>query len=103
MSAFEDFWPHYVRLHTKPETQRLHAIASIASIALVGAGVATGNLVLVVLGPLADYAIAQTSHRIFEKNATTPWKNQLWHTRAEMRMLRLTLTGRMSREVERAR
>ncbi len=51
--------------------------------------------------PLVDYAIAQSSHRLFEKNRTLPWKNTVWHTRAELRMFRLTFTGRMSREVAR--
>jgi hypothetical protein len=58
---------------------------------------------LIFLAPLADYAIAQASHRVFEKNATTPWKNLAWHARAELRMLRLVLTGKMAREVERVR
>jgi hypothetical protein len=80
--AFEDFWPHYVRLHTRQETHLLHAVATLSCLALL-------------------FAIAQASHRIFETNATTPWKNQLWHTRAELRMLRLVLTGRMAAEVER--
>jgi hypothetical protein len=99
--TFEEFWPHYVRLHTRPETQALHAVASLTCIGLLGAAVVFRNPLLALAAPLADYAIAQASHRIFEANVTTPWKNQLWHTRAELRMLRLVLTGRMSEEVSR--
>jgi hypothetical protein len=99
--AFEDFWPHYVRLHTRQETHLLHAVATLSCLALLGAAVVTRQPWLAVAAPLVDFAIAQASHRIFETNATTPWKNQLWHTRAELRMLRLVLTGRMAAEVER--
>lgn len=68
---------------------------------LLGAGVLTRTPALVLLAPLVDFAIAQASHRLFEENRTTPWKNQVWHTRAELRMLRLVLTGRMRGEVAR--
>jgi hypothetical protein len=100
--AFEDFWPHYVRLHTRPETHALHAVATLSCLGLLAAAVVTRQPALAVVAPLVDFAIAQASHRIFEENVTTPWKNQLWHTRAELRMLRLVLTGRMRAEVERA-
>lgn len=101
VATFEDFWPYYVRLHRRPETQWLHALATSSCVALLAAGVVTRSPLLVVAAPLADYAIAQMSHRLFEKNKTTPWKRQDWHTRAELRMLRLVVTGRMKDEVER--
>lgn len=99
--SFEDFWPHYVRLHTRHETHVLHALATLSCLGLLGAAAVTRQPVLAVAAPLVNFAIAQASHRIFEENVTTPWKNQLWHTRAELRMLRLVLTGRMRAEVER--
>ncbi len=99
--SFEDFWPHYVRLHTRPETHVLHAVATLSCLGLLAAAAITRQPVLAVVAPLVDFAIAQVSHRIFEENVTTPWKNQLWHSRAELRMLRLVLTRRMRREVER--
>jgi hypothetical protein len=99
--TFEDFWPHYVRLHTQPATHVGHAIASTCCIALLTVAALLRQPVLAVLAPLVDFAVAQTSHRLFEHNRTTPWKNQVWHTRAELRMLWLVLTGRMRAEVQR--
>jgi hypothetical protein len=99
--TFEDFWPHYVRLHTKPVTHVLHAAGSLACLACLVLAVALRAPYLVLLGPAADYALAQASHRLVEANRTTPWRNPLWHTRAEMRMLRLVLSGRMRAEVAR--
>lgn len=100
--TFEEFWPHYVRLHTRRETQALHAVATLSCIGVLGAAAVLRSPLLALAAPLVDYAIAQTSHRVFEANRTTPWKNQLWHTRAELRMLRLVVTGRMAAEVARA-
>ena len=102
VATFEEFWPHYVSLHTRRETQVMHAAATLTCLGLLGAAIALCNPWVAVAAPLCDYAIAQVSHRLFEGNRTTPWKNQLWHTRAELRMLRLVLAGRMKHEVIRA-
>ena len=99
---FEAFWPHYVRLHTRHETHALHAVATLTCLGLLAIGIVARIPLLLFLAPIADFAIAQASHRVFERNVTTPWKNQVWHTRAELRMLRLVLTGRMPGEVARA-
>jgi hypothetical protein len=91
--SFEEFWPHYVALHTRRETRVAHAVATLSCLGLLVAAAALRQPILAVAGPIVDYAIAQASHRMFEGNRTTPWKNQLWHTRAELRMLRLVITS----------
>src|SRR5215472_13799027 len=96
VADFERFWPHYVRLHTLRQTQLLHAAATCACATLLTLGVLRRNVLLVALAPLTDYVIAQASHRLYERNRTMPWRNTLWHTRAELRMLRMVLTGRMA-------
>jgi len=101
VESFEEFWPHYVRLHRRPETHALHAVATLSCLTLLAAAVIFRQPLLALAAPLTDYAIAQVSHRLFEANRTTPWKNQVWHTRAELRMFRLVLTGRMRGEVAR--
>jgi hypothetical protein len=95
--TFEEFWPHYVALHSRAETQWMHALATGTCLTLLALGAARRSLLLVVLAPLADHAIAQASHRLFEKNRTLPWKNTAWHTRAELRMFLRTLRGARSR------
>jgi hypothetical protein len=97
--TFEGFWPHYVRLHTRRETHVLHAVATLSCAALLGAAALTRQPLLALAAPLADYLVAQSSHRLFEANRTTPWRKPQWHARAELRMLRLVLAGRMAREV----
>jgi hypothetical protein len=96
--SFEDFWPFYVRMHSRPETQRLHAVATLAAASLVVMGIALRQPLLVLIAPLADHLIAQLAHRRFERNRTRPWRNMPWHARAELRMLSLVLSGRMARE-----
>ena len=101
VASFEEFWPHYVRLHTRRETHVFHAVGSLACLGFLLIAALTGHPLLALMGPIADYGFSQASHRMFEANRTTPWKNQVWHTRAELRMLRLVLRGRMGAEVVR--
>lgn len=99
VESFEDFWPHYVNMHRRPATQAMHALGSVTCAALLLTAVVSRRVELALVAPLMNFAIAQASHRVFEANQTTPWKNQAWHTRAEARMLRLVVTGRMHDEV----
>lgn len=91
--TFEEFWPQYLKMHSRRETRLMHAVATLSCIGLVGAAIVTRNPWLALAGPIVDYAIAQTSHRLFEKNKTRPWTNQLFHTRAELRMLWRTISA----------
>ena len=102
LQSFEEFWPHYVRLHRRRETHLFHAAGSLACLGILAAAMLMGRPALAILGPFVDYGVAQASHRVYERNRTMPWRNPLWHTRAEFRMLRLVLTGRMRSEVARA-
>jgi hypothetical protein len=101
VGSFEEFWPHYVRLHQKPQTHWFHAAATSSAALLVGCALVRRQPLFLLAAPLIDHLIAQTSHRLFEHNQSTPWKNHAWHARAELRMLRLVVTGRMRAEVAR--
>ncbi len=99
VTTFEDFWPHYVRMHQKSETHALHALGTLSAASFMALALAKKQPLFLLAAPLADYALAHASHRLFEGNVTSPWKNHAWHTRAELRMLRFVLSGRMRAEV----
>jgi hypothetical protein len=101
VSTFEEFWPFYVRMHARAATQRLHALATLTAAALAIAGACLRQPLLIVAAPLADHLIAQLAHRFCEGNATQPLRKPSWHARAELRMFRLVLTGRMRAETRR--
>jgi hypothetical protein len=101
VDGFAAFWPEYVRMHARPETQRLHALATATAIAVGVAAVCLRQPLLALVAILADHAIAQVAHRLFERNATKPWRHPPWHLRAELRMFRLVLSGKMDAETRR--
>jgi hypothetical protein len=98
---FEAFWTAYVGLHRHPLTRALHCVATTCAMACIACGFATRNVLWFAIAPLVDYAIAQTSHRVVERNRTQPYRNPPWHIRAELKLWFLTLTGRMGAEVAR--
>lgn len=93
-ASFEEFWPHYMDMHSRRATQIGHAAATLSFLGLATAGVFLRQPLLFLAAPLADHAIAQVSHRLFERNTTRPWRNPVWHARAELRMFGRVLTGR---------
>jgi hypothetical protein len=100
VGSFEDFWPHYVRMHSRRATRRMHAVATLSAIVLVALAVILRQPLLLLAAPIADYAIAQLSHRLFERNVTQPWRHPAWHFRAEMRMFYRTVTGQKILQIE---
>jgi hypothetical protein len=98
---FDAFWRVYVQMHRSPTTRRVHFLATSVAMACVAQAARTRRLRWLILAPIADYAIAQTSHRVLEKNRTQPYRNPPWHLRAELRLWWLTLVDQMDDEIER--
>jgi hypothetical protein len=89
--SFDHFWERYVRLHRRRGTRVMHACATASFLVCVTAGIALRLPWLIIVAPLVDFAIAQASHRLFERNKTRPWRAPLRHARAEWRLFRETV------------
>lgn len=101
MSFETEFWPWYLSLHGHPLVRVAHAGATLTNVTIVVTAIVTGHPALALVGPLADYLIAQASHRLVEGNATRPWRHPWLHARAEVRLCVRTLGelagGRLAR------
>lgn len=118
--TFEEFWPEYVRAHSKVSTRIIHCIGTLAGWMLLGAALALwllsvqgvqvpaaagrqtlkpGWLILAAL--VVPYALAWISHFFIEHNKPATFGHPLWSWWADQRMVFLTLTGKMSDEVRR--
>jgi hypothetical protein len=100
--SFADFWPFYLREHSKPRTRALHYAGTSLVVLIAGAAVATGNWRLLIAMPIAGYAFAWASHAAVERNRPATFTYPLWSLRADFRMWWLWLTGRIGRELEAA-
>jgi hypothetical protein len=100
--SFADFWPFYLREHSKPRTRAFHYAGTSLVVLFAAAAAATGNYWLLIAMPIAGYAFAWGSHAAIERNRPATFAYPLWSLRADFRMWWLWLTGRIGRELRAA-
>lgn len=100
--SFDDFWPHYVREHSKRKTRAWHAAGTGLAIASLIYAYVQGEPAFVVLAAVLGYGPAWVSHFAIEGNRPATFRYPLWSLIADLRMFGLTLTGQMDEEVARA-
>lgn len=98
MNSFAEFWPYYVRAHSKLRTRILHAIGSTLALAFLVLGIVKSPWFF--LGaPLIGYSFAWYGHFFVEHNKPATFGHPFWSLAADYVMLWKMLTGRMSQEV----
>ncbi len=100
--SFTDFWPFYLREHSKPRTRALHYAGTSLVLATTVVAAATGRWRLLLAIPIAGYGFAWVAHFAVEKNRPATFTHPLWSLAADFKMWWLWLTGRLATELERA-
>lgn len=101
-ASFAEFWPHYLREHSRADTRAMHYAGTSLVVALAIGAIASGNLLWLVALPIAGYFFAWVGHLALEKNRPATFTHPLWSLAADFRMWFLWLTGRLARELEKA-
>lgn len=99
--TFAEFWPHYVRAHSKKSTRLLHLLGTTAALSSAGVGFFTRRLGFVLAAPLLGYGPAWFGHFFFEGNVPATFGHPLWSLKADFVMMSKMLDGTMDAEVER--
>ena len=100
---FKEFWPLYLRAHSRPTTRAMHYLASFVGLSMTIWAVMAGNFWLCAVGIGGGYVIAVLSHWLFEGNQPLILVNPLWGAVSDVRMCLLAMTGRLKRELARFR
>lgn len=104
MTSFKEFWPYYVKEHSRPLTRRLHFVGSLGSLILL-AIVASGERPAAAI-PAAlvwGYGFAWIGHFFVEHNRPATFRHPLWSFVGDWKMFWLMLTGKMDAELARLR
>lgn len=102
LRSFAEFWPHYVRAHSRPGTRALHFVGTLAGWTLLAAAIVLRNPWLVLAGLAVGYAFAWVGHFFVEHNKPATFGHPWWSWLADQKMFAFTLAGRMGEEVRRA-
>lgn len=100
--TFAEFWPFYLREHSKPATRALHYIGTSLVIAVALYAVFSGQWMWLLAMPVAGYFFAWIAHFRVEKNRPATFTYPLWSLAADFRMYGLWITGRLTPELKRA-
>lgn len=102
MKSFAEFWPYYLREHSKPQTRALHYVGTSLVVAIALFAVATGRWWWLLAMPVAGYFFAWVGHFGVEKNRPATFKYPLWSLGADWKMWWLWLTGGLRVELDKA-
>jgi hypothetical protein len=99
MKTFAEFWPFYVRAHSRVETRVLHGIGSTLALVCVALGIVR-NPWYFLAAPVIGYAFAWFSHFFVEHNKPATFGHPFYSLAADYVMVFRMVTGRMGAEVE---
>ncbi|MNX05901.1 hypothetical protein D3C86_355280 [compost metagenome] len=92
--GFEEFWPYYLEQHRHPVSRACHLAGTTLALLCIGLALTTSPA-WALAAPLGGYGLAWLGHFAFEHNRPATFRHPLWSLRADFRMFRLMLTGRL--------
>jgi hypothetical protein len=98
IATFREFWPYYVREHSRPLTRGLHYIGTSGLFVIAAAAIATRRPALLGLLPVFGYGFAWAAHFFVERNRPATFTYPLWSLGADFVMFGKMLRGRMHEE-----
>jgi len=100
--TFADFWPFYLREHSKPRTRAFHYAGTTLVVLILLYALFTGRWLLLLAVPLAGYGFAWFAHFRVERNRPATFTYPLWSLAADFRMWWLWMTGKLAPELDKA-
>jgi hypothetical protein len=102
MNSFTEFWPFYLREHSKPGTRMLHLVGTTLVVFILLSAVLLARPMLLLAALICGYAFAWVGHFFVEHNRPATFKYPLWSFAADWKMWAFALAGKLSGELRKA-
>ena len=102
ITTYADFWPYYLREHSRPATRGWHYLGTSLALLTLFLVIFSGKWLFLPLAFICGYIFAWGSHGAIEKNKPATFTYPLWSLISDFKMLFCFLTGRMGAELEKA-
>ena len=98
--SLREFWPYYVREHSRSGTRWLHFIGNTNLFFWLLLAVLYGSMFILAIAVISSYAIAWIGHFFIERNIPATFRFPLKAAICDMIMYYKMLRGEMNAEVE---
>ena len=101
-TSYAEFWPGYLRAHSRPMTRAVHYAGTALSIAFFGAALLTFDATYLLAAVVTPYGFAWASHVLIQGNKPVSFKYPVWSLVSGLRMFSLWLSGGLPSELAKA-
>ena len=100
---YKDFFPYYLREHSKKNTRILHYIGTGLGQIILWSSILTQNWIFIPLALVCGYTFAWIGHFFIEHNKPATFKYPWWSQIGDHHMTLLMLTGKLKKSTKRCR
>ena len=101
-ATYDEFWPGYLRAHSKPMTRAVHYAGTALSIAFFSVALLTFDASYLLAAVITPYAFAWASHILIQHNKPVSFQYPVWSLVSGARMFALWLSGGLTPELAKA-